>query len=165
MKFIFTCILAIGVWGYSYSQIITQEIYAVGGDYFSQINGSLDWTMGEFMIDTYTNGSNFLTQGFHQGSEEAVISIVEVFQNTTYKAYPNPTTGELTIAVSGLTNENVNREVQILDIAGKILKKETWQHTNTIKLDLSEYATGYYLIRVLGSGSQKPQLYKIQKIK
>lgn len=165
MKFKLIIALLLGCWSQTQAQIITLEVYPSGGDYFSQINGSLDWTMGEFMIDTYTNSTNYLTQGFHQGSEEAIIGIAEVYQNSVFKAYPNPTNGNVTIEFEGIAADNKNSVVQILDITGKVLKKVNWVGRSTIKLNLSENSAGFYLLRVIETGCQNQQLYKIQLIK
>jgi hypothetical protein len=43
-----------------------QEVISTQGDSYINGNGSIDFTIGEVIIDTGTDGSIFLTQGFHQ---------------------------------------------------------------------------------------------------
>ena len=44
--------------------VSAQEVVSSQGDSYS--NGSIDFTLGEVIIATGTDGTNDLTQGFHQ---------------------------------------------------------------------------------------------------
>lgn len=48
------------------AQSIERDVIASSGDYFEGDNISLSWTLGEISTETYSNGSNILTQGFQQ---------------------------------------------------------------------------------------------------
>ncbi|MEZ4855950.1 MAG: T9SS type A sorting domain-containing protein [Gelidibacter sp.] len=67
-----------------------------------------------------------------------------------FLAYPNPTSGELNVKISGLLNVS---QIYIFDISGKALYNETIsdneQHTYTKTLNLSNYATGIYLLKLV----------------
>ena len=43
-----------------------QEVISSQGDSYSNASGSVDFTIGEVVIATGTDGNNDLTQGFHQ---------------------------------------------------------------------------------------------------
>jgi hypothetical protein len=43
-----------------------QEVFSSQGEAYSNANGSIDFTIGEVVINTGTDGTNDLTQGFHQ---------------------------------------------------------------------------------------------------
>ena len=43
-----------------------QEVVSTQGDSYSNTSGSIDFTVGEVVINTGTDGTNDLTQGFHQ---------------------------------------------------------------------------------------------------
>ena len=51
------------------AQTTSPEIIASSGAYFSNASGSLSWTLGEPVTETFINGSNILTQGFQQPSD------------------------------------------------------------------------------------------------
>ena len=58
--------LFIGLVSVCFFNVNAQEIISTSGDYFENTTGSISWTIGESMIETYTNGSEILTQGFQQ---------------------------------------------------------------------------------------------------
>ena len=48
-----------------------QEVITTAGDYHSAASGSLSWTLGEVLTETYSTGLNSLTQGFNQSQLSA----------------------------------------------------------------------------------------------
>lgn len=48
------------------AQSVSPEVVSSAGDYYEGANGSLSWTLGEIATETYSNGTNILTQGFQQ---------------------------------------------------------------------------------------------------
>ena len=62
------------------------------------------------------------------------------------KAFPNPTLGEVTI-----TNLEDVSEFYLLDMSGRVLQTVQVSNTNE-QLDLSQYATGIYIIQYLEKG-------------
>ena len=48
------------------AQSVSPEVVSSAGDYYEGSNGSLSWTLGEIATETYSNGTNILTQGFQQ---------------------------------------------------------------------------------------------------
>lgn len=50
----------------AFCQTLTPDVIATSGDYFTETNGSITWTLGEIATQTYSSGGNILTQGFQQ---------------------------------------------------------------------------------------------------
>ncbi|MCD4694622.1 MAG: hypothetical protein K8S16_00165 [Bacteroidales bacterium] len=48
------------------AQSLSPEVIASSGDYYEGTNNSISFTLGEIATETYSNGSNILTQGFQQ---------------------------------------------------------------------------------------------------
>ena len=46
--------------------VSAQEVVSTQGDSYSNASGSIDFTLGEVIIATGTDGTNDITQGFHQ---------------------------------------------------------------------------------------------------
>ncbi|MFB0961844.1 MAG: hypothetical protein QMB20_11635, partial [Flavobacteriales bacterium] len=46
--------------------ILSQEVVSTQGDSYSNASGSIDFTIGEVITATGTNGASDITQGFHQ---------------------------------------------------------------------------------------------------
>ena len=50
--------------------VSAQEVVATQGDSYSNASANIDFTIGEVIIDTGTDGTNDLTQGFHLLEQE-----------------------------------------------------------------------------------------------
>lgn len=53
--------------------IFAQEIISSGANYVETPTGSLSWTIGETVAETYSDGMGFLTQGFHQVNMSPIV--------------------------------------------------------------------------------------------
>jgi len=122
------------------AQDLSPSVIATGGNYSETGTASLSWTIGETVVETLTNGTTTLTQGFQQGN----LSVASLIENTelakTVKVYPNPVNNTLHIETTQaqLTYRLVNMQGQPLQTG--VLKKEA------VQLDVSTYPTGSYLL-------------------
>ncbi len=76
-----------------------QSVISTQGDSYTNGTGNIDFTIGEVIISTESNGANDLTQGFHQTNW----SFVGVENNNleyTAVVYPNPIAELLNIKAS-----------------------------------------------------------------
>ena len=100
------------------AQSISPEVIASSGEHFEAGNAQLSWTIGEPMIETYTAGSNMLTQGFHQ-TELMITSIEEEnTPNLQVDVYPNPVRENVNIDLKGNEEE---LQMDLYDMKGKQL--------------------------------------------
>lgn len=136
--------------------ISAQEVISSQGDSYSNSNGSIDFTMGEVIINTETDGTNVLTQGFHQtnwnflGLEDHV---------PTYEAtiFPNPIGSELNIRTKAFDNVTYN----LFDAKGKLVLQNVLSNEQTaIKVD--KIAAGSYSL-TLNDGAQNLKTFKLIK--
>lgn len=75
-----------------HAQSIEREVVASGGNTISDGNITLDFTVGELVVSTITDGTTTLTQGFQQGS--IALSIIVDPVVFLQGAALNPNTGE-----------------------------------------------------------------------
>ncbi|MBC8396385.1 MAG: hypothetical protein H8E16_04725, partial [Flavobacteriales bacterium] len=83
--------------------VTAQEIVATQGDSYTNSSGSIDFTVGELIINTGTDATNDLTQGFHQTNWNFV-SIEDHVPSYEAIIFPNPTSEILTIRTSMFEN-------------------------------------------------------------
>ncbi len=142
-----------------FSQTLTPEVYATSGDYFTSTNNSLSWTLGETVIDTYSSTNNTLTQGFQQSSY--FVSSVNENMNNSFliSVFPNPTNSFINICSESKGIEMM--KIDLLDITGKILHSETFQ--NNLQLNLLEYTSSVYFIRVYDKDNNSVKTFKLLK--
>lgn len=140
----------------SYS-LCAQEVIATQGDSYTTASGSIDYTIGEVVIDTGTDGTFDITQGFHQTNWN-FSGTVEY--DLTFEAliFPNPTRD--IVNINSPDFEGVNYE--LYDAKGSLVLKGNLTSALT-PLDLSLLATGDYSITLKRSDA-KLKTFKLIKL-
>ena len=98
----------------------------------------MDYTLGEIVVETHTNSTTILTQGFHQGILKVNTSVENIDIKT--KVYPNPTTNFLIIELE----KNVNADILVYDINGKLVIKDRLNNEQQKQLDFGFLKQGNY---------------------
>lgn len=142
------------------AQSITPQVVASAGEHFSSGTSQLSWTLGETVIETVDDGTNIITQGFHQ-TQLTVTAITEREIDQYINVFPNPTSGELTIQFE---ENNSQQFIQLYDMNGKLLMEESisGQEQQTI-LQLNHFANAVYLLNINSKDGKHTSSYRIQK--
>ena len=147
-------------WGYS--QTTSPEVIATSGEHFIGANAQLSWTIGELMIETYSTGSNQLTQGFHQ-INLTITAVEDLAKAFPLKVYPNPTKDLVHIE---FLESPSSISVIVSDAHGRtLILKKAFQPLRTETFNLSSYATGAYFLQVRNEEQQVIKTFKILKLK
>jgi hypothetical protein len=137
--------------------IQAQQIVSTAGNYQANTSGSLSWTLGECLIDTYNDGNVVVNQGFQQ-SKLIITDIHELPGNSLeISAYPNPTEDIVTLKVT--TGAGQGCRYQLYDLYGKLLNEQKLT-SNETKISFMNLASGTYLLKLLN----EDQVLKILKI-
>ena len=160
MKFL--TILSLAVLPYlGMAQSIEPQVIASAGEHFDNGTTQLSWTLGEVVIDTYDNGTNILTQGFHQ-TELTVTSVEETLANIQLNMYPNPTSELLNIE---LGNNESDINLQLFDMSGKLVHQAKIEAYQTkFVLPMNEVATGNYLVQMQSVDGKMNTTHKVMKV-
>jgi hypothetical protein len=141
------------------SGLLAQQVMGSAGSTFSNVSGSISFTIGEGIAQTLTKGGKTLTQGFHQATIS--VSILSEISNSDFSisVFPNPASDEVTIKmnqekVSGL-------QYMLFDINGRILI-EKHLHAAETKIPVNNFSEGIYVIKVL-DGKKELKVFKIIK--
>jgi hypothetical protein len=140
-----------------FGQITSPSVISSSGNSYSNGNIIMDYTLGEIVVETHTNGSTILTQGFHQEVLEITTKIVNIDIKT--KVYPNPTTSILIVELE----KNVNADIMVYDINGKLVIKDRLNNEQKKQLDFSFLKQGNYLLHI--NIADKQSVYQINKTK
>ena len=126
--------------------VYAQEVVSTAGSYGETTSGSLSWTVGEPVIETITDGTNTLTQGFQQ-SKLTVTAISDLkVPGIELSVYPNPTSSFLSIEIK--SDKQRNFMLNLFDLSGKlILQKKMTGNKQTIKMQ--NYKPGTYILKIL----------------
>jgi len=122
-----------------------QEAVTSGGSYFEWAQGSISWTLGETVIETFQAGEWILTQGVQQ----PVLSVATFIENPELSfhlsAFPNPTRGQVTISTDYLDVEKLS--YLIYDLQGRTLSSKPLIGTHT-GIAFDDFLPGTYFVRI-----------------
>lgn len=122
-----------------------------------------------YLVGSYTGTADFdpgtgVTQLTGQANQDAYVvkwgSAVAGFSESLLpqlQAWPNPTTGSLSIDL-GAYNPRI--DIELTDISGVLIKKETFYNTSEVKMNLTDNP-GLYFVRVKNASGE--QLIKVVK--
>lgn len=128
------------------------------GGYYKQINGSLQFNLGEVITEDYQTSACHIQQGFEQGAY-GVLSVKTIVNNIDIEVYPNPTRDFISVTIADLTGKRYFADLK--DLAGKELF-----HSNLLesfKIDLRMFATGVYILNITNQDNLEIQSFKIIK--
>ncbi|MDF3026961.1 MAG: Protein of unknown function precursor [Fluviicola sp.] len=135
-----------------------QETVAAAGNEASGTGGTCSYTIGQVAYTSNSGTSGEVNQGVQQPYEIVTTAGIED-QNITLElfAFPNPTSGSMTISVSEHTQGKLS--YHLFDIGGKLVQeKEIIQNETTVSMD--RLAPASYLLKITDNG----QLVKEFKI-
>ena len=131
-----------------------QEVVSTQGDSYSNGSAMIDFTIGEVVINTATDGTNDLTQGFHQTNWN-FLGVEDNAPSYAVTIFPNPTSDVLNIKTS--TFENVT--YTLYDAQGKLVMQNILTAEQT-PIQVSQLAPGSYSITL----NNKTQILKTFKL-
>jgi hypothetical protein len=133
-----------------------QEVVSSQGETYSNANGSIDFTVGEVIINTGSNGTNDLTQGFHQTNWN-FLGVEDFAPDIQATIFPNPTQDVLNIKTSVFENVTYT----LYDAQGKLVIQNILFAEQT-PIQVSQLAPGNYSL-MLKSETQIFKTFKLVK--
>lgn len=137
------------------AQSVTPEVVASQGDFFTSAGGSVSWTLGEIMGETFSTANNHLTQGFQQ-PKLLVTAVPNNGDVSVLSVFPNPFVGALII------NTYSKGEIRIFNIIGE--QVGSWiLLAGKNEINVKYLANGMYVANIINSEKGTKQSYKITK--
>ena len=136
--------------------VTAQEVVSTQGESYSNASASIDFTIGEVIINTETAVTNEITQGFHQTNWN-FLGLEDYAPNYEAIIFPNPTSDVLNIRTS--TFENVT--YTLYDAQGKLLMQDILSAEQT-PIQASHLAPGSYKL-TLNNETQNLKTFKLIK--
>lgn len=136
--------------------VSAQEVLATQGDSYSNASASIDFTIGEVIIATETDGTNNITQGFHQTNWN-FLGVEDFAPNYEAIIFPNPTQDVLNIKTSSFENVTYT----LYDAQGKLVMQNILSAEQT-PIQVSQLAPGAYSLR-LNDETQNLKTFKLIK--
>lgn len=141
----------------AHAQYISPEVIAASGQQFQNGQIQLEWTLGEVLTETESNGNNVLTQGFHQ-PELNITGIEDLSPGWELSVFPNPTSGDLNIQFA---SQDEMLHFNLNDLSGKQLYSS--RSAQSFRMELHNLAPGTYFLSVRSHNGTLRKTYQILK--
>lgn len=129
-----------------------------GGGHHADATTRITYTIGEPVIATAGASNVVLTQGFHQPWADISTLVHDTPENTSViNVYPNPVSHTLHIACEVAAHA---QQYFLHDAAGRVVNEGHITSAIT-DLDMEAYASGGYILRVLGNDHTTLKSFKI----
>ena len=114
-KIIFSILILLSLNSKAQIDTLNQIVIANAGEVIESQNYILNFTLGEFMVETFNSGQSILSQGFHQVDSLISTSIREIsgFKHEII-AYPNPTQDFITLEFNFIKQRSI--EIHLLNL-------------------------------------------------
>ena len=141
------------------SAISAQEAVVSGSGYHENSSGSISWTLGEVITETFRSDDVILTQGFQQPS--ITVTSVEEFANLDFNitAFPNPAREYINIKLDTDNFDNVWYE--LYDIKGLVIEHKKIDN-ELVHISLHDKEPAIYFLRVI-EGNKVLKTFKVIK--
>lgn len=138
--------------------IHAQQLVSTTGGLYSDAQLNVSWTIGEPVIETFTDENYVLTQGFQQ--QGLVLVGIESFndQFEALRVYPNPTSDYVNI---DLNSEFENLSYKVLNAEGKVVQNNKIK-SESFQISFIEQDQGLYLIQLM-DGEKTMKIFRIVK--
>ena len=136
--------------------VTAQEVVATQVESYSNASANIDFTIGEVIINTGTDGTNDLTQGFHQTNWN-FLGVENHAPNYEATIFPNPTEDVLNIKTSSFENVTYT----LYDAQGKLVMQDILSAEQT-PIQVSQLAPGGYTL-TLNNQTQNLKTFKLVK--
>lgn len=159
MKNILPLLLCLSAAGFCNAQQLSSSVVSSTGGQFEKSNGSLDWTLGEIMTETYQKTAGFLTQGFQQPGIIKVTAIDEPKEEKLF-VYPNPASETLYVKATA----QGDYQFELFNLQGqKLVSKNTpLTSTQIQEIDLHGLSPAIYLLRIPNATTGTSSHHKIE---
>lgn len=145
------------------AQSVTPDVLASSGDFFFQSGvGSVSWTLGEPMGETYMQTNNHITQGFQQPWDFGT-GVAAAPTPVSADVYPNPTNDVVNLQFGD--NSTGLYVIEVFNTLGQRLSATQFAASPSARttVSLSDYADGIYFVTVRKIDGNEASTFKITK--
>ncbi len=138
-----------------------QEVVSASGDFFTNSNGSISWTMGEPISESFVVNQKVLSQGFQQSSQN--YTAISIITNTNLLSiFPNPFD-----EIIHLQNQTEEKELMLslYDEKMALVKKTTIQtgFSNESTITFLNLEAGIYFLHIQSQNGKVNSMQKLIK--
>jgi hypothetical protein len=158
-------ILFVFLTAWARSQQLNPSILASDGGISNAAGISLEWTLGETMIESLSTADRLYTQGFHQPvlfAKGVTAPIEPVVSRYIISVAPNPVESLLKATITSAGNEKFS--LSLIDFTGRRYSvPSAYGKSSTVYVDMSAMTSGIYLLEIRNELNKVIQVFKVFK--
>jgi hypothetical protein len=137
-----------------------ETIPATGGNATGS-DGSVSYTIGQILYNTFSGSNGTVAQGIQQPYEISVVTTVENTEGITldFFVYPNPTSGLIKLIIKPFDHENWR--FRLFDLNSILLQDKEIENEET-EISLENLSASVYFLKVLNN-NKEVKVFKIVK--
>ncbi len=143
-----------------YGKIIAQEVVSSAGDSHSKANGSISYTIGEPVVETFTGENNILTQGFQQTN--LVVSAIKELPGLDFEITASPNPASEIVKLKICKESIAGMQYTLYDMNGNLLLKNRLEGAET-EIPFNDLAPAEYIL-IVSDEDKELKSFKIVKI-
>lgn len=132
-----------------------QQVVNTSGNTIKSADYSIEYSVGEIAITTFSSANNFITQGLLQPSLKIINPDCSII-NQSFQYFPSPTYDKLRL----VGQSNWIDAYQVFATDGKLVRSVKFYNN---EIDLSNLAGGIYFVRLLPGCDNNYKTLKIFK--
>lgn len=143
------------------AKISAQESVNTTGGEGSGSGGSVSYSIGQVVYQTYSAVNGSVAQGVQQPYEISIVTSIEEANCITLSvlAYPNPTADNLTLEIKNFDYSDLS--YHMFDINGRLLQSKKITESQT-KITMGNLVTATYFVKVM-QANREIKIFKIIK--
>jgi len=150
-----------------FSQQLSPSVVASGGDISRSATISLEWTLGEFAVESVNSDRSLYTQGFHQPylQVKEIHTATIATETPDYKITiaPNPVQSVLNVNLQQFIDEKLS--LTLVDLYGRRVMTKVVEGKSTSSLiDMSGMMQGIYLLEIRNAKGQLLKVFRVVKV-
>ena len=156
---------SLGLSSVGMAQRLSPSVVAVSGGTARTPTMTLDWTLGELVVETATTPDRLYTQGFHQPTLQVSEQpgLIGADADYQFTVAPNPVASYLTIGITA--PESSALALLLTDMNGRQYNLPVVPaSTKSTQIDMTLFPAGMYLLRIGKADGPPLKAYKIIKV-
>ena len=168
-----SCFLSIFISHHTFCQKLSPEVISSAGDISKNSSISLEWTLGETIIESSKTSNRQYTQGFHQ-TYLKVISILpaqneSLISDYNMTVFPNPVEAILEVKVSteNLRQHEIGKvDLYLFNFMGQqLLIQKINEESGSTFVDMTVFPSGTYFLKAQKENGFTLKSFKVTKLR
>ena len=149
---------------FTYSQKLAPDIIISQGEVSISDSMSIEWILGDNLVETLNVKNEFLTQGFTQPIITIDIEEVNKIPNDHVLIGPNPMSSFLRINFQSNLLYTSDLEIGFFDVNGRLVKQiKAEVVNNSVEIKVGNLKTGMYILKIIDDKGIVVESFKVIK--